>query len=124
MIREIDNYYLNKEEPIKACLLALRIIILKQDTNITETQKWGMPCFCYKKKVFCYLWTDKKTGEPYILMVEGKHLIHPELEVGKRSRMKIFRVNPGKDLQIKTIENILQESLNLYRTGILVATTR
>jgi len=124
MIREVDNYYMNKEEPTRGCLLALRIIILKQDTGITETQKWGMPCFCYKKKVFCYLWTDKKTGEPYILMVEGKHLIHPGLEVGKRSRMKIFRVNPGKDLQIKTIENILQESLNLYRTGILIATTK
>ena len=55
---------------------------------------------------------------------EGKHLSHPELEVGKRSRMKIFRVNPGQDLQIKTIENILQESLDLYRTGILIATTK
>ena len=83
-----------------------------------------MPCFCYKKKVLCYLWTDKKTGEPYILLVEGKHLSQPELEVGKRSRMKIFRVNPGQDLQIKTIENILQESLDLYRTGILIATTK
>ena len=65
MIREIDNYYLNKEEPNKSCLLALRGIILDQDTNVTETQKWGMPCFCYKKKMFCYLWTDKKTDEPY-----------------------------------------------------------
>jgi len=23
-------------------------------------------CFCYKKKMFCYLWTDKKTDEPYL----------------------------------------------------------
>ena len=110
MIREVDNYYLNKEEPNKSCLLALRSIILQQDTNIIETQKWGMPCFCYKKRMFCYLWTDKKTDEPYILMVEGKHLVHPQLEVGKRSRMKIFRVNPNKDLPQKTIENILQKS--------------
>ena len=119
LIREVDNYYLNKEEPNKSCLLALRSIILKHDTNITETQKWGMPCFCYKKKIFCYLWIDKKTDEPYMLMVEGKHLFYPELEVGKRSRMKIFRVNPIKDLPLKTIENILQQSLDLYRTGIV-----
>lgn len=39
MIREIDNYYLDKEEPNKSCLLALRNIILEQDSNITETQK-------------------------------------------------------------------------------------
>ncbi len=119
MIRELDNYYLNKEEPNKSCLLALRSIILKQDTHITETQKWGMPCFCYKKKMFCYLWTDKKTDEPYILMVEGKYLNHPKLEAGKRSRMKIFRVNPNKDFPVKTIEVILQTALDLYRTSIL-----
>nr|WP_315171442.1 DUF1801 domain-containing protein [uncultured Flavobacterium sp.] len=113
------NYYLKKEEPNKSCLLALRNIILNQDINITETQKRGMPCFCYKKKMFCYLWTDKKTDEPYIIMVEGKYLDHPELEAGDRSRMKIFRVNPNKDLPIKTIESILQEALDLYRTGVI-----
>jgi len=119
MIEQLHNYYLNKEEPNKSCLLALRSIILNQDTDVTETQKWGMPCFCYKKKMFCYLWTDKKTDEPYILMVEGKYLDHSELEEGDRSRMKIFRVNPNKDLPIKTIENILQKALDLYRTGII-----
>ena len=119
MIREIDNYYLNKAEPNKSCLLALRSIILEQDENITETQKWGMPCFCYKKNIFCYLWTDKKTFEPYILMVEGKHIVHPKLEAGKRSRMKILRVNPNKDLPVKTIESILQKSLDLYRKSIV-----
>ena len=119
MLQELHNYYLNKKEPNKSCLLALRSIILKQDINVTETQKWGMPCFCYKKKMFCYLWTDKKTDEPYILMVEGKHLDLPELEEGDRSRMKIFRVNPNKNLPIKKIEALLQKALDLYRTGVI-----
>ena len=119
MVQKLHNYYLNKEEPNKSCLLALRSIILDQDTNITETQKYGMPCFCYKQKMFCYLWTDKKTHEPYMLMVEGKYLDHPELEEGSRSRMKLFRVNPNKDLPIKTIERILQKALDLYRTGTI-----
>jgi hypothetical protein len=30
-----------------------------------------MPCFCYQRKAFCYLWTDKKTANPYILIAEG-----------------------------------------------------
>ncbi|UZR97977.1 DUF1801 domain-containing protein [Chondrinema litorale] len=119
MTQDLDSYYLNKEEPNKSCLLALRSIILKQDENITETRKWGMPCFCYKKKMFCYLWTDKKTDEPYILMVEGKHLKHPKLEQGTRSRMKIFRVNAQEDLPIKTINSILTDALNLYKNGIV-----
>ncbi|MNL36222.1 hypothetical protein D3C87_1582920 [compost metagenome] len=120
MLKELDSYYLNKDEPNRSCLLALRSIILDQDTNITETQKWGMPCFCYKKKMFCYLWTDKKTDHPYVLMVEGKYLDYPELEKGDRSRMKIFRVNPNIDLPVMTIESILQKALDLYRKGIIV----
>ena len=119
MPEELHNYYLNKLEPNKSCLLALRSIILGQDNQVTETQKYGMPCFCYRKKMFCYLWTDKKTDEPYLLMVEGKHLHHPGLEEGNRSRMKIFRVDPYKDLPIKAIESILQKALDLYRKGTI-----
>ncbi|TJZ61571.1 DUF1801 domain-containing protein [Sphingobacterium olei] len=118
-MEQLHNYYLNKDEPNKSCLLALRDIILVQDVHIIETQKWGMPCFCYKKKMFCYLWVDKKTDEPYILMVEGKYLDHMELEEGGRSRMKILRVNPHKDIPIRTIESILQKALDLYRTGTI-----
>ena len=119
MAREPDTYYLKINEPNKSCHLALRSIILDQDTQVTETIKYGMPCFCYKKKMFCYLWTDKKTNEPYLLFVELKHLDHPKLEVESRSRMKIFRVNPNKDLPIRTIEKLLNAALDLYRSGII-----
>lgn len=119
MIREVEKYYLNKQEPNKSCLLALRSIILGQDVHVTETLKYSMPCFCYKKKMFCYLWTDKKTDEPYILFVEGKYLNHPGLEQGKRSRMKIFRINPNKDIPIITIKFLLKNALNLYRNGTI-----
>ncbi|MCB0462761.1 MAG: DUF1801 domain-containing protein [Flavobacteriaceae bacterium] len=115
------HFYLNKEEPNKSCLLALRDIITRQDYNVTETTKYGMPCFCYKKKMFCYLWTDKKTNEPYILFVEGEHLHHEALETGNRNRMKIFRVNPDKDIPIETIEMLLNKALDLYRNGIIKA---
>ena len=119
MIQHLETYYLNKNEPNQSCLLALRKIILEQDIDITETRKYGMPCFCYRKKMFCYLWTDKKTEEPYILFVEGKHLDYYQLEEGNRSRMKIFRVNPNEDLQIKTIIFLLNTALNLYRNGTI-----
>ena len=35
MLREIDNFYLDQEGPIKSCLIALREIILRQDKEIT-----------------------------------------------------------------------------------------
>ncbi|WP_287419777.1 hypothetical protein [Candidatus Brachybacter algidus] len=35
----------------------------------------------------------------------------PELEQGKRSRMKIFRVDPEKDLPLEMIRMILNKAL-------------
>lgn len=116
---ESADFYLNQSEPNKGCLLALRSIILAQDKNISETVKYGMPCFCYLNKMFCYLWTDKKTKEPYILFVEGNHLNHPKLESGTRARMKILRVNPNNDLDIKTITLLINSALDLYRNGTI-----
>lgn len=119
MVQQKENFYLSKDEPQRSCLLSLRHIILKQDEFITETVKYGMPCFQYKTKLFCYLWTDKKTEEPYILFVEGKHLEDSNLEKGSRAKMKIYRVNPKKDLPLKTIVQLLSEALNLYKTGVV-----
>ena len=78
-----------------------------------------MPCFCFRNKAFCYLWTDKKTGWPYLLMVEGRQLTHPQLEQGNRARMKTFMVNPETDLPLSVILEILNEALELYKTGIV-----
>lgn len=114
-----DTFYFEKPEPQKSCLLAMRDIVLAKDAEVSETVKYGMPCFCYKEKMFCYLWMDKKTLEPYFLMVEGKHLNHPNLETGKRARMKIFRVNPNADLPITDINAILDQALDLYRNGTI-----
>ena len=117
MIADLDTFYLAQAEPNKSCLLVLRKIILEQDEHVHETRKYGMPCFCYRKKMFCYLWTDKKTNEPYILFVEGTHLDHPALEQGDRSRMKILRIDPTADLQMDTITSNLKDALDLYRSG-------
>ena len=86
MLNAIDNYFLNKEEPVKGCLLFLRAHILKQDKNITEAWKYGMPFYCYKGKMFCYLWVHKKYLQPYIGIVEGGKLNHPDLIQEKRAR--------------------------------------
>lgn len=113
--RPLDQFYLEKQEPNKSCLLALRKIILDQDASMTETIKYGMPCFCYKKKMLCYLWIDKKTTEPYLLMVDGKLLKQPQLMQGTRSRMKILPVNPNLDLPLTLIVDILQSAIKLHR---------
>jgi len=117
LLKEHDNFYLQKEEPSRGCLLALKKLILAIDTNITAEWKYGMPFFCYKGKMFCYLWVQKKSGLPYLGIVEGKKIKHPGLINEKRSRMKIMLIDPEKDLPVKTIKNILTQALDLYKTG-------
>jgi hypothetical protein len=108
MLSEIDNYYLNQPEPNQSCLLALRELILRQSEDISEAWQYKMPFFCYQGKRFCYLWLDKKTLQPYLGVVEGKQINHPNLVQEKRARMKIMRFDPNEDLPIETIEDILQ----------------
>lgn len=118
-VNSLDQYYLKQSEPIKSCLLALRAIIISQDKDITHELKYGMPFFCYKGKMFCYLWVHKKLHLPYLGVVEGKRLNHPDLIIEKRSRMKIMLFDPEKDLPLNTIVNILQQTLNLYKNGTI-----
>lgn len=93
----------------------MREHILKQDENITETWKYGMPFFCYKGKMICYLWVHKKLLQPYLGIVEGKKINHPDLIQEKRARMKILLLDPGRDLPMRKINGILKEMLSLYK---------
>jgi len=118
-MKQLDDFYLNQKEPVKGIFLALKEIILKQDENITNTLKYGMPFFCYKRKMFCYLWIHKKLKKPYIGIVEGKHFDDPFLIQEKRSRMKIMMFNVNEDLPLEEIEIVIQKAVNLYKLGII-----
>lgn len=115
MIREIDNYFLQQPEPNRSYLLALREYITSFDTDIAEAWKYRMPFYCYKGKMFCYLWVHKKYKLPYLGLVEGKKINHPELLLEKRARMKILLFDPQKDIPINTIRSLLLAALKLYR---------
>ncbi|EHQ30701.1 DUF1801 domain-containing protein [Mucilaginibacter paludis] len=113
MLRDIDNYFLKKDEPAKSSLLYLRTFILAFDAEITESWKYGMPFYCYKNKMLCYLWTKKGTGQPYIGFVDGKLMEHPELIMEKRSRMKIMLIEPAEDVPVNVISEILNVAVKL-----------
>jgi hypothetical protein len=119
VLTQLDNFYLQKDEPVRSCLLALREIILKQDQNISASWKYGMPFFCYKGKMFCYLWVHKKLHQPYIGIVEGNRIDHPMLIIEKRARMKIMLLEADQDLPVEIIEDILKQAIELYKTGIV-----
>ena len=108
-----DIYYETQEEPIKSCLLALRDIILAFDKQITADWKYSMPFFNYKGNRICYLWVDKKLKQPYIGIVNGNRIEDDRLIQEKRSRMKIMRFDPARNLPKKDISAILQKAINL-----------
>ena len=78
-----------------------------------------MPFFCYKGKMFCYLWIHKKYKQPYIGIVEGKHFDEPFLLQEARSRMKIMLLNSDEDLPLEQIEMVIEKAINLYKTDII-----
>ena len=112
-LKDMDAWFLAKEEPDKSCLLALRSFILKADKNITEAWKYRMPFFCYKGKMFCYLWVNKKHKLPYLGFVDGRMMLHPKLLIEKRSRMKILLIDPSKDIPVTLVKSILREAIKL-----------
>lgn len=112
----LSDFYLDKPEPIRGCLQALRELVLAFDPQIRETKKYGMPCYLYLDKPFCYIWTDKKTGHPYLLLVEGRNIDHPALTQGNRARMKTLPVDPDQDIDLDTISEVFHLAKRLYDT--------
>ena len=116
-MNNIDSFYAQLKEPEKEILLALKKMILDLDKDISHELKYGMPFFCYKGKMFCYLWIHKKYKQPYIGIVEGKRFDEPFLLQENRSRMKIMLFEPNEDLPKPKIEAILSKEIGFYKTG-------
>lgn len=114
MKADIDAFYHYKEEPAKGCLIALRQYILQFNAHITEEWKYKMPVFCYKGKMFCYLWMHKKTLQPYIGIVQGHRIDHPLLIQEARAKMKIMLIDPEKPPPFRTIGSILKKAARFY----------
>lgn len=106
-MKEASLAYERFEEPARTCILALRVLILGVSEEISETVKYGGPCFMYKERPLVYLWKDKKNLEPYILVCDGQLIDHPALEAGDRKRMKILRVDPEADIDVGLVEEVI-----------------
>lgn len=113
-MRPIDQFFLQKEEPVKSCLQFLRTYLSAFDPHITEEWKYGLPFYYYKGKMFCYLWIHKKYKQPYIGIVRSATIEHPKLLIEDRKKMKILLVNPQQDVPVKTITKILKQALTFY----------
>lgn len=114
----LDNFYLQQDEPLKSCFLALRDLILKHNKNVTHAWKYNMPFFLYKGKMFCYIWTHEKLQQPFIGFNEGKRLNPPALTFENRSRIKIMILDAGKELPADAIEEVLDMAIELVKRDL------
>lgn len=112
-VKAADNYFEKIAEPAQSCLLSLRSYLLAHDAGLEEKWKYGMPFYCYKNRMFCYLWVDKKSGWPYIGIVNGLNVQYPGLVLQQRKKMKVFYIDPAHDLPLKDINNILALALDI-----------
>ncbi len=113
-LRDIDRYFLEKEEPVKSCMQALRQYISHYDKHVKEYWRYKVPLYKHQERMFCHLWTDKKTSHPYIAFAEGRHMDHPMLEQGNRTRMKVLPIDPHHDLPIELLDEIFALAVAAY----------
>lgn len=104
---DLDNFYLQLSEPNKSVFIALREIILSVDKDISPEWKYKLPFFYYKGKMFCYLWYHKKYKQSYIGIVDGHKIDHPDLIEEGRKRIKIYLVDPERDIDVRKVRRIL-----------------
>ena len=112
MITELEEYYLQKEEPVRGCLLGMRDFILNFNSQITEAFSYRMPMFKLNGKLFCYLWTMKDTGIPYIGIYNTDNIEHPGLIRGDRKRVRIMHLDPEADLPVEDLEVIFMKLIS------------
>jgi len=115
MLSELNQFYENLKEPQKGCFLALRDFILSLSPEVTPEWKYRLPFFYFKGKMFCYLWMDKKSKEPYIGIAKANLLDFEYLVQGDRKRMKILPIPAEEDLPIHQIKETLETAMKFYK---------
>jgi len=112
-MKALDAYYDGLNEPLQGFVLALRKIILELNEQIEETWKWRAPFFLYRNHMLCYIWLDKKSGEPYLGIYGGDALDHPALVERHRASIKKLLLRVEEDIPINTIREVLLASCSL-----------
>ena len=110
MLKPTDQYFEHLTEPNQSCMQFLRHRILSK-FGMTEKWQYGMPFFTFKGNRVCYLWVHKKLQIPYLGIVEGKKVVYAGLIQENRARMKIFLIDPKKNIPLRDIDRIIKMAL-------------
>lgn len=112
MLTALENYYLKQPEPIRECLLAMKEIILRINSEITHERKYQIPFFYYKGKKLCFLWVDRK--KPLLGFVIDRKLQPLIAGVKRKDTVETILLDPTEDLPIEFVIEKLQQIMALY----------
>lgn len=102
----LDNFFLKIPEPQQSCLLFLRQFFI-ENMKLQENWKFNTPFYYYNGKWFCYIsYSAKRNHEIYIGFVKGYKVSHPKLLAEGRKQIKVYRIQPNKDINIKELSKI------------------
>jgi hypothetical protein len=106
MEQSLDAFFLKIPEPQQSTLLFLRQFFMTE-MELQENWKFNTPFYYYKGKWFCYLsYSAKRKHEIYIGFVRGYQIEYPNLSSEGRKQIKVYRINPEQDIDIKALKKI------------------
>ena len=105
MENNAEEFFLAMPEPDRSAFLFLRQFF-KNEMKLPESVKFNTPFYYYNNKWFCYLSYGKKPKDIYIGFVKGYKVSHPKLLSEGRKQVKIYKIFPDKDINVKELEKI------------------
>lgn len=100
---------INAQKPEYAeIMLFLRQHLLSSNKNMTETFKYMTLYYEYKGKGMCYM--HLKDDYVYLGFNGGGQLKHPKLQKEGRKYIKVFKCFVGKDIDIRSLNQVLKLS--------------
>jgi hypothetical protein len=107
MEQSLDQFFLKIPEPQQSALLFLRQFFI-EEIHLQETWKFNTPFYYFKGKWFGYIsYSAKRKHEIYVGFVKGYLVVHPHLLSEGRKQIKVYRINPENDIDIKTLKKII-----------------
>ena len=109
----IDNYYLSLPEPEQSVLLFLHQFFVN-DMMLQHQRKFNTPFYYLDGKWFSFLDYNPKKRSIHISFVKGNEVSHPKLLSEGRKQMKIYKINPEKDIDINELKEVVSLLKKFY----------
>ncbi len=107
LVNPLEHYYDKQNDETKACLLALKSIIISVDPEIVHFRKYQIPFFRYKDFAISFLWVNKK--KILLGFVQDKKVIPQRDGLRQKDRISTLEINPLEDIPIDEIKHRIRE---------------